>query len=143
MDKTCLGYVPNSSSAPRPRGAAYVPILLGEVEQEQRPSGNGDREAIVVGARLCDGEGERAYIKYDPHTIHWTLFLFNLDLSYGACFLDLSSLDLSYEISLDLIPWTLVTVPRLFKGLRKFFDIEGIQEPSNIFDIKCHLMIFL
>ena len=29
-------------------------------EQEQRPSGNGDREAIVVGAGLCDGEGERA-----------------------------------------------------------------------------------
>ena len=29
----------------------YVPILLSEVEQEQRPSGNGDREAIVVGIR--------------------------------------------------------------------------------------------
>ena len=27
----------------------------------QRPSGNGDCEAIVVGAVLCDGEGERAY----------------------------------------------------------------------------------
>ena len=37
-----------------PRG----PLLL--LEQEQRPSGNGDREAIVVGAGLCDGEGERA-----------------------------------------------------------------------------------
>ena len=45
-------------------GAAYIPILLSEVEQEQRPSGNGDREAIVVGAGLCDGEGERAYIAY-------------------------------------------------------------------------------
>ena len=32
----------------RPFGAAYVPILLSEVEQEQRPSGNEDREAIVV-----------------------------------------------------------------------------------------------
>ena len=53
-----------SSSAPRPLGAAYVPILLSEVEQEQRLSGNGDREAIVVGAGLCDGEGERAYIAY-------------------------------------------------------------------------------
>ena len=59
-----LGYVPNSSSAPRPLGAAYMPILLSEVEQEQRPSGNGDHEAIVVGAGLCDGEGERAYIAY-------------------------------------------------------------------------------
>ena len=37
---------------PGPFGAAYVPILLSEVEQEQRPSGNGDREAIVVGAGL-------------------------------------------------------------------------------------------
>ena len=55
-----------SSSAPRHLGAAYVPILLSEDEQERRPSGNGDREAIVVGADLCDGEGERAYIVYDP-----------------------------------------------------------------------------
>ena len=52
-------YAPISSSAPRPLGAAYVPILLSEIEQEQRPSGNGDCEAIVVGAGLCDGEGER------------------------------------------------------------------------------------
>ena len=59
-----LGYVPISSSAPRPLGADYMPILLSQVEQEQRPSGNGDREAIVVGAGLCDGEGERAYIAY-------------------------------------------------------------------------------
>ena len=64
--KTCLGYVPIFSSAPQPLGAAYVPILLSEVEQEQRPSGNGDREAIVVGAGLCDGEGERAYTEYAP-----------------------------------------------------------------------------
>ena len=42
-----------SSSARRPLGTAYIPILLSEVEQEQRPSGNGDREAIVVGAGLC------------------------------------------------------------------------------------------
>ena len=40
-----LGYVPISSSVPRPLGAAYIPILLSEVEQEQRPIGNGDREA--------------------------------------------------------------------------------------------------
>ena len=50
----------------RPVGRAFVPILLSEVEQEQGPSGNGDREAIVVGAGLCDGEGERAYTGYDP-----------------------------------------------------------------------------
>ena len=41
-----------------------IPILLSEVEQEQRPSGNEDREAIVVGAGLCDGEGEHAYTEY-------------------------------------------------------------------------------
>ena len=63
------GYVPISSSAPRPLGAAYILILLSEVEQEQRPSGNGDREAIVVGAGVCDGEGERAYTGYTPHII--------------------------------------------------------------------------
>ena len=61
-----VGYGPISSSALRTLGAAYVPILLSEVEQEQRPSGYGDREAIVVGAGLCDGEGERAYTVYDP-----------------------------------------------------------------------------
>ena len=44
-----------------------IPILLSEVEQEQKPSGNGDREAIVVEAGLRDGEGERAYIANAPH----------------------------------------------------------------------------
>ena len=62
-----LGYVPISSSALRPLGAAYIPILLGEVEKEQTPSGNEDREAIVVGAGLCDGEGVLAYTTYAPH----------------------------------------------------------------------------
>ena len=62
-----LGYVLFSSSALRPLGAAYITILLSEVEQEQRPSGNEDREAIVVGAGLCDVEGERAYTAYAPH----------------------------------------------------------------------------
>ena len=57
---------PITSSALRPRGTAYVPILLSEVQQEQRPSGNGDRETIVVGAGFCGGEGERAYTVYDP-----------------------------------------------------------------------------
>ena len=50
-----------------PLGAAYVPILLSEVEHEQRPIGNGDREAVVVGPGLCDAEGERAYTGYAPH----------------------------------------------------------------------------
>ena len=59
----------HSSSVSRPLGAAYIPILLSEVEQEQRPSGNGDHEAIVLGAGLCDGEGERAYTGYAPHII--------------------------------------------------------------------------
>ena len=69
MYKTCLGYVPISSSAPRLLGAAYVPMvmLLSEIEEQQIPSGNGDREEIVVGAGLWDGEGERAYIAYSPH----------------------------------------------------------------------------
>ena len=62
-----LGYVPISSSALWPFGAVYIPILLSEVEQEQRPSENEYREAIVVGAGLCDGEGERAYTAYAPH----------------------------------------------------------------------------
>ena len=61
-----LRYDPISTSGPRPLGAAYVPILLSEVEQEQRPSGNGDREAVVVGYGLCDGECERAYTAYGP-----------------------------------------------------------------------------
>ena len=61
-----LRYVPTSSSALRPLGAAYIPILLSEVEQEQRLRGSEDRETIVVGAVLCDGEGERAYTAYAP-----------------------------------------------------------------------------
>ena len=48
-------------------GAAYIPILLSEIEQGQRPSRNEDREAIIVEAGLCDGEGERAYTAYAPH----------------------------------------------------------------------------
>ena len=59
-NSTCLQPPP----PPQHLGAAYVPILLSEVEQEERPSGNGDREAIVMGAGLCDGEGERAYTGY-------------------------------------------------------------------------------
>ena len=64
--KTFFGLVPISSSAPWPLGATYVPTLLSEVEQEQRSSGNGDREAIVVGVGLCDSVVERAYTVYDP-----------------------------------------------------------------------------
>ena len=53
-------YFTISSSASRPLGAAYVLNLLSEVEQEQRPSGNGDREATVRG-------GGRAYTEYAPN----------------------------------------------------------------------------
>ena len=64
-----IGYVPNSSSAPRALGTAHVAILQSEVEQEQRPNGKGDREAIVVGAGLCNGEGERAKTGYATHWV--------------------------------------------------------------------------
>ena len=77
-----VGYAPISSSAPRPLGAAYVPILLSEAQQEQRASGNGDREAIVLGAGLCDGEGERAYTVYDP--ILGEKYLMYFERSAGA-----------------------------------------------------------
>ena len=46
-----------------PRG----PFLLSEVEQEQKHSGNGNREATVVGAGHWEGEEERAYTGYAPH----------------------------------------------------------------------------
>ena len=59
-----------------PLGAADVPLLLSEVEQEERPSGKGDREAIVVGSGLCDGEGERAYTAYAPHDDFSVRYLF-------------------------------------------------------------------
>ena len=67
--KTCLGYVPISSSALRHIGSAFVIISLSEVEQEQRPSRNGDHEAIVVGADVCDGESERARSLHVPHNM--------------------------------------------------------------------------
>ena len=66
-NQTPLGYFPISSSDLRPLEAIFVLILLNEGEQVQRPSGNGDHEAIVVGIGLCDGEGERAYTAYAPH----------------------------------------------------------------------------
>ena len=47
-----VGYAPFPLVPRGPIGPAYVPILLSEVEQEQRPSGNGDREVIVVEAGL-------------------------------------------------------------------------------------------
>ena len=56
-----------SSFDPQHLGATYVPILLSEVKQEQKPSENGDREAIVVETGLWDDEGERAYTEYAPH----------------------------------------------------------------------------
>ena len=90
-----LGYVPISSSALRPLGASYIPILLSEVEQEKRPSGNEDREAIVVGAGLCDGEGERAYTAYAPHyDISGSLDIYSL--SWNGVGLILWSLGLKF-----------------------------------------------
>ena len=81
MYKTYLGYVPIPSSDPR---IAYVPILLSEFEQEQRQSGNGEREAIVVGAGLCDGETS-------VHTSHRSHIIFSL----SEHILDHMALDLS------------------------------------------------
>ena len=52
-----------------------------------------------MGAGLCDGEGQLAHIIYDPTSFVTVQFRPWLDL---ACFLDLSSSDLNYEISLDL-----------------------------------------
>ena len=58
--------VSNTSPFPLvPRG----PIWLTEFEQEQRPSGNRDREAIVVEAGLRDGEG--SVDTPDMHRIRW------------------------------------------------------------------------
>ena len=60
---TCLritsSKIPKSKN--RCRHQTYAPMLLSGVEQGQRPIGNEDREAIVVGASLCDGKGQRAY----------------------------------------------------------------------------------
>ena len=43
-------------------------MALSQVSQlSQVYRGNGDREAIVVLAGLCDGEGRRAYNAYGPH----------------------------------------------------------------------------
>ena len=72
-----VGHVLISSSAPRHLGAAYAPILLKEVEQEQGLSGNGDHGAIVRGAGLCDSEGERAYTVYDPVKVGQTGIILN------------------------------------------------------------------
>ena len=88
----CLGFVLISSSALRPLGAAYSPILLSEVEQEQRPSVKEDREAILMGAGLCDGEGERAYTAYAPqYDISGSWHIYSLSWSgvglilWGGC----------------------------------------------------------
>ena len=90
-----LGYVPISSSALRPFGAAFTPILLSEVEQEQRPSGNEDLEAIVVGVGLCDGEGELAYTAYAPHyAISGSCYIYSL--SWNGVGLILWSLGLEF-----------------------------------------------
>ena len=50
-----VGYAAISSCASRPLGAAYDSILLGDVEQEQTPSENGDREALPLSASEARG----------------------------------------------------------------------------------------
>ena len=67
QSKKRASYFSISSCAPWPLEASYVLILLSEVAQEQRHSGNRDSEAIVVGGDLCDVENERAYTIYAPH----------------------------------------------------------------------------
>ena len=94
----------------------YIPILLSEVEQEQRPSGNGDREAIVVGAGLFDGEGERAYIAYAPHYI----FAFRTHIRHrGEGIPDVSAQD--------------VSATRWRKTFRQLFVAETSLVPKRLF----------
>ena len=64
-DTSCLHFL-QSPAAPWGRLCSHL-AKRGSHLAKQRPSGNGDREAIVVGAGLCDGEGERAYTAYAPH----------------------------------------------------------------------------
>ena len=66
------------------KNSTYLqPPLLSEVELEQRPNGNGDREAIVVGAGRC-GEGERAYNAYAPHYNFAYIFVKKTDWKSGG-----------------------------------------------------------
>ena len=97
MYKTYLGYVPIPSSAPR---VAYVPILLSEFEQEQRQSGNGEREAIVMGAGLCDGETS-VHTSHRPH-----IMLFSLSESLFKTRITSKTSDafLKNSFNLDVIP---------------------------------------
>ena len=88
MSRIC----PISSSVPRPLGAAYVPILLSEVEQEQTPSGNGDREVIVVGAGLCDDDGERT-----ADASHFDIFAFNKSVFADVVNCALTSTSVNFE----------------------------------------------
>ena len=97
--KTCVGYVPISSSAPRPLGVAYVPFFLSEVEREQRPSWNGNGEAIVVGDGFCDGEGERGYTAYAPH-----YNTFATRTNVFSCSEDVSATK-TFRSNFDLIPF--------------------------------------
>ena len=50
-----MGFGKKGIYPPQPLGAAYIPILLSEVEQEQRLGAYGDREASEVGARVATG----------------------------------------------------------------------------------------
>ena len=65
FSESCRAWVVITPFPLVPCGAAYVSILLSEVEQEQRPSGNGE----------CDVEVERAYTVYDPIFIYMTPYI--------------------------------------------------------------------
>ena len=77
--------------------------LLSEVEQELRPSGNRDRGAIVVEARLCDGEGERAHTVNDP-------ILFSIIFAKCTIFDLIMSTEKLYPFNFDPIPCRPVSI---------------------------------
>ena len=154
MHKTCLGYVPISSNAPQPLGVAYFPILLSEVEQEQRPSGKRDLAVIVVGAGLCDREGERAYTGYAPDIIRnvsanvFSLRRFGIIFCRNVrrhVFAETSFAETSgirfelvpvfgkfelspFEIKIQTFAFELITVPQRLGGL---WSVAGTEWPST------------
>ena len=104
----------------------YVPILLSEVEQEQRPSGNEDREAIIVGAGLCDGEGERAYTGY----AHISVFRFYsvgsqaVELS-GSCLKDVQLLEFNNPVCREKLLDHLKPICRILQSV--FYKLNLIR----------------
>ena len=64
-----LGYVPISSSALRPLGAAYIPILLFVVTWLKifKPNDSTKKLSQMVLSQVTGNQGERAYTGYAPH----------------------------------------------------------------------------